>query len=391
MTPKESVVLNLPWEISQPLEADHRSMCRYDSPSNRNYITIKNALGTLLKNIGSTTPDHGTHAPLAPSGEPPLLLEEGSNHENVDEAQLPYDTVRDLGIGGYGVVSEVRHRDTGQAYARKACVLRRKNRALQREVFDNEINVLRTLRKHRHMIHLYASYTTATRLILMLAPVADSGDLESFLEEFCNPSEEEASDATRLNAMTVVLEEAFGCLADGLAYLRQRKIRHKDIKPRNILIHEGRVIFTDFGLSLDYSVHNNSASSGPATMTRKYAAPEVVAGKSRGASSDIFSLGCVFVEIFSALIGGIEYDERDAFVYTIGTVHEQLRTITVPPRLAFLPEVIIGMTCEEPTTRWTATRASRHILAHTGFSCHQCKSNPASAKNNEVLAMLAPN
>lgn len=69
------------------------------------------------------------------------------------------------------------------------------------------------------MIKLHAAYTTHSQLGLILTPVADC-DLESYLETFsiCNAKNE----IQKIQAMTTILEMAFGCLAFGLAFLRER-------------------------------------------------------------------------------------------------------------------------------------------------------------------------
>jgi serine/threonine protein kinase len=52
-----------------------------------------------------------------------------------------------------------------------------------------------------------------------------------------------------------------------------------------------------------------STTSGPTTKTYEYCAPEVADGTMRGRSSDVFSLGCVFLEIISVLSGFTDYEQ----------------------------------------------------------------------------------
>lgn len=47
---KDSSVLGYPGEISKPLDADHNGICKYESPSDPKYITVRNALKTLIGN-----------------------------------------------------------------------------------------------------------------------------------------------------------------------------------------------------------------------------------------------------------------------------------------------------------------------------------------------------
>lgn len=90
----------------------------------------------------------------------------------------------------------------------------------------------------------------------------------------------------------------FGCLSSAANYLHQQRCRHKDIKPGNILVKKGRVMITDFGTSLDWMELEEDATTGqPVAFTNTYAAPEVALAKPRNSAADLWSLGCVFLEI----------------------------------------------------------------------------------------------
>ena len=44
----------------------------------------------------------------------------------------------------------------------------------------------------------------------------------------------------------------FSCLARALEFLYKQQVRHKDIKPSNILVYYRKILFIDFGLSFDF-------------------------------------------------------------------------------------------------------------------------------------------
>ena len=48
---KDSAILGYSKEISRPLYADHHGVCKYSSPEDANYISVRNALGTLVEEI----------------------------------------------------------------------------------------------------------------------------------------------------------------------------------------------------------------------------------------------------------------------------------------------------------------------------------------------------
>ena len=48
---KDSAILGYPKEISRPLHADHHGVCKYSSPEDANYVSVRNALRTLVEEI----------------------------------------------------------------------------------------------------------------------------------------------------------------------------------------------------------------------------------------------------------------------------------------------------------------------------------------------------
>jgi serine/threonine protein kinase len=101
----------------------------------------------------------------------------------------------------------------------------------------------------------------------------------------------------------------FGCLARALEFLHEQNVQHKDVKPGNILVHGGTDLFTDFGLSLDFTDAEGSTTVSMINgMTPKYCAPEVAMHEPRNTSSDIWSLGIVYLEMIVVLKGRtVEY------------------------------------------------------------------------------------
>jgi len=101
-----------------------------------------------------------------------------------------------------------------------------------------------------------------------------------------------------------LLRSFFGCLANALQYLHNSKIRHRDIKPENILVNGSNVLLTDFGLSFDWEHLSRSTTTADSAKTPLYAAPEVAFYERRkNSSSDIWSLGCVFLEMVTVIKG----------------------------------------------------------------------------------------
>lgn len=57
---KDSSVLGYPGETSKALDADHHGVAKYDSPSDPNYVTVRNVLRSIMMKIAATRLPGGT-------------------------------------------------------------------------------------------------------------------------------------------------------------------------------------------------------------------------------------------------------------------------------------------------------------------------------------------
>lgn len=165
------------------------------------------------------------------------------------------------------------------------------------KAYHQEVEVLQRLTRkpHWHVILLLRHYTDLEgRGCLLLSPLAQM-TLEDFLSQ---PPNQERKQLVR---------PWLGCLACGLANLHLNRIKHKDMKPSNILIHGTNPIIADMGIS--HGFDNDSKTSGRSCASRIYAAPEVLNEQVRGRRQDVWSLLCCYIEIL-AYLNGVD---REAF------------------------------------------------------------------------------
>lgn len=225
--------------------------------------------------------------------------ERGQHAEYAEHEQTEVPLVaasRILGHSGSAVVDVVRC---------KRIILARKtircNYRMKREDAAKEVEHLQKL-NHAHIVRMIGTYVfkNSKDLHILIYPVADY-DLEKFMENDIDP---------------MSLMKFFTCLASTLAYLHRELIKHMDIKPKNLLVRynqpdhspdrEPKIYLADFGIARSYDSALDAETCSPTPFTRIYAAPEVVAQETRGFKADIFSLGCVFAEMLSALEGSWE-------------------------------------------------------------------------------------
>jgi serine/threonine protein kinase len=217
-----------------------------------------------------------------------------------------------------------------------------------------------------------ASYTDPSVFAFLMVPVAEC-NLRKYLQEGAKRQEKRS-----------FLPNFFGCLSRGLWYIHRQKLQHRDIKPENILISDNKVLFTDFDSSYNWSHTMHSTAVGIPPRTREYASPEVArSGFDQYArvksSSDIWSLGCVFLEIITVLTGRSEKELdhlRSSCYWTnlegIQRWITELEGVDTQSSAKMLFECIKGMLREDPELRHTAHRLAEMT---SDFCCLDCKAD----------------
>lgn len=83
----------------------------------------------------------------------------------------------------------------------------------------------------------------------------------------------------------------------GVDFLHSNRIVHRDLKPANILVtNEGRLKLADFGLA---RIYQQTQALTAVVVTLWYRAPEVLLQSSYASPVDIWSVGCIFAELFT--------------------------------------------------------------------------------------------
>jgi serine/threonine protein kinase len=197
----------------------------------------------------------------------------------------PYEFRRELGAGNMGYVDMVESLASGSICVRKTMRIP----AARRQQFTDVVLLMEQL-KHEHIVEILGSYSISPNSFILMKPVADWD-----LKKYMNSEDGAVADASNLT-------QWLGCLAHGLAYIHGKQVKHKDIKPSNLLVHGDNILYTDFDLAHAFKSPGD-VTKGPTGQSVPYSAPEVVNGGDRTPTTDVFSLGCVYVEMLTVISG----------------------------------------------------------------------------------------
>ncbi|KAL9605635.1 MAG: hypothetical protein Q9179_001175 [Wetmoreana sp. 5 TL-2023] len=229
-----------------------------------------------------------------------------------DKTHLPFQPIDDehtlLGRGGFGEVHRVvihpRHQKVQIEIVRKEMSGPESPNDFEREL--TSMSILKQIR-HPNIIQLLAAYSYHDKYHLVF-PRAQGGSLKRLLDGAIPPM---GLDSTETMMVAVAGLSSAICAMHDLSFDSTSLIGcHRDLKPDNILLNNSDLLLADFGLSR-FKPSDESSRSDFQQGQGEYLAPECedldfneFKRRRIGRSSDIWSLGCILLELLTYLLKG---------------------------------------------------------------------------------------
>jgi mitogen-activated protein kinase kinase kinase len=302
-----SSMLDTLQEESSPVEPNRKSYVSFaDSGSDTAAVTLTDPEGNVSRQSyfdgDSTMGSGGSFREVSQA-----LTEDGEDADEELQSFLAGESWDDskwmkgalIGQGSFGCVYLALHAVTGELLAVKQVEApspgasnpndTRKKGMI--EALKREISLLRDLR-HPNIVQYLGCGSSAEFLNIFLEYVP-GGSVQTMLNSY--------------GALPEPLVRSFvRQILQGLSYLHNRDIIHRDIKGANILVdNKGTIKISDFGISKKLEATNilsgaNNNKHRPSLQGSVFwMAPEVVKQTSYTRKADIWSLGCLVVEMMT--------------------------------------------------------------------------------------------
>ena len=237
--------------------------------------------------------------------------------------------------------------------------------------------------------------TTAALQHPHILPLFDSGSADGFLY-YVMPFVEGETLRARLDRETQLgVEEAIRItteVADALDYAHRHGVVHRDVKPENILLHDGRPVVADFGIALAVSAAagGRMTETGLSLGTPHYMSPEqATADKDITGRSDIYSLASVLYEM---LTGNPPHTGASAQQIIMRIIAEPVEPVTkhrrsVPPNIA----AAVSKALEKlPADRFATAKEFAQALRNPAFAGDATTTMATATAASRRARWLAP-
>lgn len=187
-----------------------------------------------------------------------------------------YRVIRKLGAGGSGAVCLVWDKRLARYWGMKRIALETEEGRIAAE---REIEILKGIR--REGIPMLADVFYETDAVCLVMEYMEGESLEEKVRR------EGAMEETAAVGYALQLAETVGFLHGHAGLV------HGDLKPMNVICHNGKLSLLDFG-GADFLYRSNGKGEEGSFYTPGYGAPELTAGGAVSVRSDVYAFGAVF-------------------------------------------------------------------------------------------------
>uniref|UniRef100_A0A8C8JWM9 Mitogen-activated protein kinase kinase kinase 4 n=1 Tax=Oncorhynchus tshawytscha TaxID=74940 RepID=A0A8C8JWM9_ONCTS len=265
-------------------------------------------------------------------------------HVGLRKVTFKWQRGNKIGEGQYGKVYTCINVDTGELMAMKEIRFQPNDHKTIKETAD-ELKIFEGI-KHPNLVRYFGVELHREEMYIFME-YCDEGTLE---------------EVSRLGLQEHVIRLYSKQTTTAINVLHEHGIVHRDIKGANIfLTSSGLIKLGDFGCSVKLNNAQTMPGEVNSTMgTAAYMAPEVITrakGEGHGRAADIWSLGCVLIEMVTGKRPWHEYEHNFQIMYKVGMGHKP----PIPDKLSTEGKDFLGHCLEsEPKRRWTASTLLDH-------------------------------
>ncbi|XP_054018732.1 mitogen-activated protein kinase kinase kinase 4 isoform X1 [Dryobates pubescens] len=266
-------------------------------------------------------------------------------HVGLRKVTFKWQRGNKIGEGQYGKVYTCISVDTGELMAMKEIRFQPNDHKTIKETAD-ELKIFEGI-KHPNLVRYFGVELHREEMYIFME-YCDEGTLE---------------EVSKLGLQEHVIRLYSKQITVAINVLHEHGIVHRDIKGANIfLTSSGLIKLGDFGCSVKLK-NNTQTMPGEVNSTlgtAAYMAPEVITrakGEGHGRAADIWSLGCVVIEMVTGKRPWHEYEHNFQIMYRVGMGHKPPIPDKVSPEgKDFLCHCLES----DPKMRWTASQLLDH-------------------------------